>query len=278
LAKRLQGKERIMKQRFVFMALAAAVLCAAPVLAQCQKSCAQAKSCPSKTPGQACCQSKAACPAQHGEVIGAQAKGAMCTSDVTCDGDVVRYEGIELPRIGFKVGDTLTCCMKSATEMSKGDTAKIKFVVADKTYDNLGEAKAARVKVLEQYYDDILTVKYAVGDECVACPMAAKDLASKSGKPVHYRLAAFDFAEQADAEKVAQAARAAGDQVAMSYVVGEKTFACSKEAAQAANTDGKDVEFCVGEQKTGCETTAKTRLIEARITAALKTLAEAAHT
>ena len=37
------------------------------------------------------------------------------------------------------------------------------------------------------------------------------------------------------------------------------------------------VDYCVGEQRTKCETTAKTRLIETRITTALQTLAKAAQ-
>ena len=274
----MKRKERIMRQRLVFAALAAAVLCAAPVLAQCQKPCEKAKSSQCKHHGEVGCQHKTADTAKHGAAGHEHAKGAMCTSDVTCDGDVVRYEGIDLPRIGFKVGDTITCCMKAATEMSKSDTAKIKFVVSDKTYGNLGEAKGARLKVLEEYYEDLLRVKYAVGDECTGCPMAAKDLASKSGKPVQYRLAAFDFAEKAAAEKAAEQARAAGAKVRMSWAVGEKTFCCPTTAAKVAKTDDQKVEYCVGEQKTPCEITAKTRLIEARITAALKTLAEAAQT
>jgi hypothetical protein len=277
-----------MRQRFAFAVLVVAAVCAAPALAQCQKTCDKAKTCQSKDKAKACCQSKdkaktccqakTACAAGKAAAGHAHAKGAMCSSDVTCDGDVVRYEGIELPRIGFKVNDTLTCCMKSAKEMSKGDATKIKFVVADKTYDKLGDAKSARVKVLEEYYSDMLTVKYAVGDECVGCPMAAKDMASKSGKPLHYRLASFNFADKSSAEKAAEAARAAGEKVTMTCAVGDEKYACPKSAAAAAKTCDKKVEYCVGEQKTGCETTAKTRLIEARITAALKTLAEAAQT
>jgi hypothetical protein len=266
----------IMMQRFAIATLAAVILCAAPVLAQCQKTCNKAQTCQSKDKGKACCQGKTTCPAM--QAAGAeQAKSAMCSSDVTCDGDVVRFKGVELPRIGFKVGDQLTCCMKAAKEMVEGDTAKVKFVVADKTYDDLGEAKAARLKVLEQYYEDLLKVKYGVGDKCVGCPVAAAGMAKECGQPVHYRLAAFDFAEKDEADKAAKAARAAGDKVAMSWAVGEKKFCCPTGAAQAAKTAGRKVEYCVGEQKTGCEVTAKTRLIESRITAAIEVLAKAAQ-
>ena len=265
-----------MLKRYAVAAVTAALLCAAPVVAQCQTTCEKAKTCSAKQETKACCQGKTTCPAMQAAGTD-KAKAAMCSSDVTCDGDVVRVKGVELPRIGFKVGDQLTCCMKAAKEMVAGDAAKIKFVVAEKAYENLGEAKTARLKVLEEYYADLLTVKYAVGDKCGSCPLAAQDMARKSGKPVHYRLATFAFAEKARAEEVAKAARAAGDKVAMSWAVGDRKFCCPTGAAQAAKTAGKKVEYCVGEQKTPCEVTGKTRLIESRITAALEVLAKAAQ-
>jgi hypothetical protein len=262
-----------MLQRFAIVSVAVAMFLAAPAWAQCKPDCPHAKQCAEKDKqkddSKGCCEKHGA---QKDE------KSAMCSSDVTCDGDRVRYEGVEIPRIGFKVGDTVTCCMKSATEMAKGDKSKIKFVVADKTYDDLNQAQAARLELLEDWYNNLLTVKYAVGDECVGCPIAAKQLASKSGKEVHYRLAKFDFADKAAAEKAAQNARAAADKVTMTWSVGDKSYNCPKQAGQVAESTGKKVEYCVGESRTPCETTAKTRLIEARITAALEVLAKAQKT
>jgi hypothetical protein len=265
-----------MLKRYAVAAVMAALLCAAPVAAQCQATCRKAKTCSAKQETKACCQAKTICPAGQA-AAGDKAETAMCSSDVTCDGDRVRVEGIELPRIGFKVGEVITCCMKSARQMAEGDASKIKFVVAGKTYDTLNGARTARLSVLEDYYEDILTVKYSVGDKCVGCPMAAQEMAKECGQPVRYRLAAFNFAERAEAEKVAEAARAAGDKVAMSWAVGDKEFCCPTGAAQAAKASGQKVEYCVGEQRTSCEATAKTRLIEARITAALEVLAKAAQ-
>jgi len=268
-----------MRHRSVFVILVAAVLCATPALAQCKKTCEKAKPCQSKSQDKGCSHGKTISAdghhAKHAHEHAEGAKSAMCTSDVTCDGDLVRHEGIELPRIGFKVGEKITCCMKSATEMSAGDPAKIKFVVADKTYVNQGEAMEARLTVLGKYYEHLLTVEYAVGDECTACPLTAKDLAHKSGKPIRYRLAASDFADKAQAENVAAEARAAGERITMSWVVGEETFCCPGHAGQAAEKNDKKLEYRVGEQTTVCETTAKTRLIETRIAAVLETVAKA---
>jgi len=206
-----------------------------------------------------------------------QTKSAMCSSDVTCDGDRVRYAGVNLPRIGFDVDGQRTCCMKSAQRMAKGDPSKIAYVVAGKKCKNLEEAQAARLKVLDEYYADVLTIKYAVGDDVGACLETAKDKAKASGKPLRYRLAAFDFGNKNDADKAAAAARAAADKVTVLCAVGDKTFACPKEAAEFAKSSGKKVEYRVGEQATTCKNIAKTRLIEARITAAFEVLMKAAE-
>lgn len=266
-----------MVQRLAFTVLVSMVLSAAPALAQCQKTCEKAATCQSKDSGQGCAHGQDGCSAKAASGEHEKTKGAMCNSDVTCDGDVVRFEGVDLPRIGFKVDGTLTCCMKSAKSMAGDDLSKIHFVVGEKTYPNLPEAKAARLVLLEQYYDSLLAVKFAVGDECTACPMTAKDICKKSGKPVRYRLASYEFAEKSDAEKAVELARAAAEKVSMDWVVGEKKYHCPTEAAAAAKANGGKIEYCVGDQKTPCETTGKTRLVEARITAALQALAQAAQ-
>ena len=276
-----------MKQRFAVAALLLAVFGMTPVWAQCSKTCEHAKTCTKSSEAQAPTQEKEGCTHQHNDAQAEpadahhehvkDAKTAMCSSDVTCDGDVVRHQGIEIPRIAFKVGDTLTCCMKSATQLSGGDTSKIKYAVADQAYPTLEEAQTARLAVLEKFYEDMLTVKYAVGDECTACPNAAKSLAEKAGKPVHYRVANFDFSKQEDAEKLAKVAHAAGDNVTMTWAVGDEKFECPAHAAEAAKASNQPLQYCVGDQTTPCETTAKTRLVETRIQAAIDVLTKAAE-
>lgn len=264
-------KGKLMSKRLAIASIALVIFAAAPVLAQCQHQgeTAKSKQCSMKE-GHKCsmqCQSAG----KHAT----KADTATCSSDVTCDGDTVRVKGVDIPRIGFKVADKLTCCMKSAKEMAEGDEAKIKFVVADKTFDRLIEAKAARVKVLEKYYDEMFTVKYAVGDQSTRCPLAAKDLAKKAGKEIRYRVVAFNFSDPAEAEKASKTAREAGDKVAMNWAVGDRKFDCPMRASDAAKDKDKKVEYCVGDRKTTCQTTAKMALNEARIKAALEALAKA---
>jgi hypothetical protein len=204
-------------------------------------------------------------------------KSAMCTSPVTCDGDRVDYEDIKIPRIEFMVDGKQTCCMKSAKTMAGDDMSKIKFVVAGKECKDLAEAQVARLKVLGEFYKGLLTTRYAVGEERFTCPKKAAEHAKSTGKPVQYRLGAFTFKTEADAKKAAEQARAAAEKIKMQCAVGGKKFTCPKEAAEFAKSSGKKVEYRVGEATTSCETTAGTRLIEAKITTAIDILKKAAN-
>lgn len=275
-----------MFKRIALTTLALVALAAAPAMAQSQCSGEKAKAdgdkaCCAKDGSKATCDKsgdKAKC-TMGGDKAGcskdAQAEG-MCNGDVLCDGTVVRVRGVELPRMGIMVDGKSVCCAKSAGELTKGDMSKVQYVVADKTYDNLGEAKAAFTTVMEDFSKEMLTVKYAVGDECTNCPITAKEMAKKAGSEVHYRLASFNFESQDSANAAADKARAAAKEVAMTMKVGDKSFCCPTEAGKAAEADGKKIEYCVGENKTGCEVTAKLNLAVARVQAEILALADAA--
>ncbi len=125
-------------------------------------------------------------------------------------------------------------------------------------------------------------------------------MAQKSGDSVKYRVGTVAFADKTAAEKVAERARAAADQVTMKKVVDGKTVTCDKSGGQAAGAktggcgakngdataaadakaschgDGKNCEYVVGDVKTRCAATAKVELTKARILAAQKAIAEAA--
>ena len=250
-----------MMKRVAFAACAAVLLVAVPVRAQCG-GCEKAGGCDMKE-GQEC---------SHQEGVAQEGDEAMCDSDVTCDGDVVRYEGTDLPRIGFKVGEKITCCMKSATEMAEGDTTKILYVVGDKTYRDLGKAKVARTAELNTFYEDLFAVKYAVGDSVVCCSTMAKQLSDEKGKAIEIKLASFPFATDTMATDAAAKARAAGDKVQMKWMVGEKVFAKPEAAEAVAAAQGGKLQFCIGDKQTECPITASMMLAEARIQVALTVL------
>ncbi len=215
---------------------------------------------------------------------GAHASGACAGDKTSCGGKIpcsptgeccpANAAFAAMPAIKYRVGTETTDCPKTAGELAKGDKGAIKFVVADKEYADEVEAKKAYATALDEYLKDITTMKYAVGKECVACPMTAESMAKKDGQPVKYRLATFEFADKAKAEKAAVAAKEAADKVAMKWAVGDKSFCCDKMAAEAAQKDGKKVEYCVGDKKLQCPVEASVELELAKIDAAVHALME----
>lgn len=178
----------------------------------------------------------------------------------------------DMPCMKYVVGEKSTCCPDEANKLANGDKKLIKYVVADKEFSDEAEAGKAYVEVLNKHLESMMQIKYAVGDECVACPMTAKELASKSQKKVMYRVAKFDFADQAKAEEAIKHAKAAAEKVSMKMMVGDKCVGCPVEARQVAEKEGKKVEYVVGEKRSCCETMGNVELAKARIMAAVKAL------
>ncbi len=215
---------------------------------------------------------------------GAHASGACSGDKASCGGKVpcsptgeccpANEAFAAMPTIKYRVGTETVDCPTKAGELAKGDKGAIKFVVADKEYANETEAKKSYATVLDSYLVDITTMKYAVGKECVACPMTAESMAKKDGQPVKYRLATFEFADKAKAEKAAGTAKEAAEKVAMKWAVGDKSFCCDKMAGEAAQKEGKQVEYYVGEKKLQCPVEASVELELAKIDAAVRSLME----
>lgn len=234
-----------------------ALCCSFAAAQQCQatKEVAKAEGCQatcSKGDGKTCCQS-------------GQAKTAGCCSDKA-----------GMPVMMYQVGTEKMACPKKASEVAKGDEKAIKFVVADKVYDNKAEAVTAYTSALETYSKDAMSVKFAVGDKCVACPMTAGEMAKKEGKAMKYRLASFDFASEEAAKKAAAAAKEAADKIEMKTMVGDKAMHCSAEAKEAAAKENKKVEYVVGQTKSCCDVEARMNLARARAEAVYAALEKAA--
>lgn len=199
---------------------------------------------------------------------GEKAEGASCEKS-----ELVRKS---IPTMKYRVGEETLCCPSEAEKLAKSKEATIQFVVADKTYDDEAEAKKAYAKVLDGYMTEMVAVKYAVGEECVACPVTAREMAQKEKKPMTYRVAAYDFKTEEQAKKAVLAAKEAAGKVALKTVVGEKEFGCCDSAAAAAKAENKKVEYKVGDKATNCPVEADVNLALARIDAALNALAEVA--
>ncbi|MGD8453891.1 MAG: hypothetical protein PVJ57_18910 [Phycisphaerae bacterium] len=200
----------------------------------------------------------------------------------------------EMPLITYRVGDKTTQCPKQAREMAGDDESKITYLVADKTYTDKAEADQAYEKVLEDHLATLTSVRYAVGKECVSCPMTAKSMARKNHEKVEYQVGTFKFTSQDDATRVAQGARKAADGVRLQCMRDGKLQDCDPATCmKKVSADGKqatgnatcskdeskgcpakctgtgDCEWVIGDLHTKCQTTAQIALTRARILAAL---------
>jgi hypothetical protein len=180
-----------------------------------------------------------------------------------------------LPAMKYKVGDATVECSDKAKELAKGDAKAVKFVVGTKSFDDYVAAEKELTSAFEAFTAEATTVKYAVGDKCVACPMSAGELAKKENKKMAYRLASYDFASEEAAKKAVAAAKEAASKVEMKTVVGDKCVACPVEAKQVAAKENKKVEYVVGDSKSCCDVEAKMNLAKARALATLAALEKA---
>ncbi len=224
--------------------------------------------------------SKAACDGSKA-VAGASCDGSKAVASASCSGksdcdSVLAKAGLKVPAISYRVGEKTTACPMEARTLA-GEQGQVRFVVADKDYADEAEARKAYARQLDGFLNEVTTVRFAVGKECTACPMTAESLAKKEGKPVMYRVAAFDFETREAAEKAVKAAREAAASVKLVMRVGENKYECPVSADDAAKTAGKPVEYCVGEAASPCKVTAEANLARARIDAAVAALAEAAN-
>ena len=225
----VERKESVMYKRFTAVAvtvLALAALAAAQEKpACCQKkkaSCDKAKAAQCQDKADKCkLQAKKDCCAKKDKQC-CDKKKAKC-GDVSCTGEQVGYKGVKFPRLAYMVGDQRTDCPKTAAKLAKEKNLPIKYVVGDKVFDEKPAALAAQTEVLEDLLGSILSIKYVVGDECVACPHAAEQMAKQSGAKVKYRLGSFVFDDQQAAEQAAAKAREAADAVEMKVDNGEVT-------------------------------------------------------
>lgn len=243
--------------RNLFLAIGVTLFAASAAWAQCKASSeATAKAVSDGGAKPACCSADAA-----GAGKCSSARAAACKAGAPC--------------MKYTVGDKSTCCPEEAAKLAGGDKSKITYVVGDRTFSDETEAKKALAAALDAYLTEMTTVKFAVGEKCLACPIEAASLARKEGQPVRYRLATFDFSSQEAAEKAAAAAKEAASSIKLGWKVGEKSFCCAAMAGDAAKKEGQPVQFCVGEKSTNCEVTASVDLALARIEAALAAIEKA---
>jgi len=181
----------------------------------------------------------------------------------------------KLPKMQYKVGDTVTVCSKSASTLAEKSHEKMLYLVGDKSFENEAEAKAALAAELEKEIANLESMQFAVGEKCVRCPITAKSMAKESGSKVAYRVAGIDFLKKEQAEKAVALVSDAAETVKISYKVGEKSFCCDKMAGDYSKETGKSITYVVGDEETSCPITAKLMLNKAKIHAIIAAAAAA---
>ncbi len=181
----------------------------------------------------------------------------------------------KLPKMQYKVGETVTGCSKSAAKLAEETQTKMVYLVADKSFDNEGDATVALNAALEAEIASLKTMQFAVGSDCVRCPITAKGMAKKAGTKVAYRVGGMDFSDKDQAAKAVVLVNDASDAVKMTYKVADKSFTCDKMAGGASKETGKAITYVVGDEETSCETSAKLMLNKAKVHAIVAAAAAA---
>ncbi|MCH7839842.1 MAG: hypothetical protein IID38_06370 [Planctomycetes bacterium] len=193
---------------------------------------------------------------------GKAAAGGECTCPIKKQIDAVLAS---LPSMQYKVGDEVTGCSKSAGKMAKANGGKMQYVVSEQVFTDEGEAVVKLASLLESEIASLTTIQYAVGGECVQCPLRAKDLAKKSDSKIAYRVAGIDFDSREKAQKAVEAVKAALTSVKMTYKVGDQSFCCDKMAGAKAKETSSKLVYVVGDEETGCSQSAKLKLAKHKI-------------
>ncbi len=180
-----------------------------------------------------------------------------------------------MPSMKFVVeGETIGCSM-TADHAAKAGKA-VKYLVGEETFATEEEASARLTSLVDAEIKSLQSMQYAVNGSCGSCPVTAKRLAKQQSTTVAYRVGGLDFTNQSKAEKAAVLAKAAADEVTMTYKVGDKSFCCNKMAGKAmTETKAKSMTYLVAGKETPCSKTAASMLARAKVTAIVKAATQA---
>jgi hypothetical protein len=161
-----------------------------------------------------------------------------------------------LPKLTYAVGEEKTCCSKEAAKLAKESGGHVHFCVAGKEFDSKSDAQLALIEATEKFV--------AAFAKPHSCP--------KSGK---LTLAGQAQSCPKSAARTAERMQKAMGKVKLTYLVGEEECGCPVKAGKLAKESGHEKLFVVGDEKTGCEKTARLNLARAKYKAAVEALVQA---
>lgn len=182
-----------------------------------------------------------------------------------------------MPAIQYRIGAETTGCSKSASSMAEKNGKSIDYLVGDDVFESKGKAIAKLTSLLGKEIETMKSIQFVAGGKCHGCPMTAKSVAKSSNTTVAYRVAGVDFKKKSDAKNAVDAIAKAAAKVSMSYKVDGKSYGCEKMAGSNCKKSGKEMTYVIGDTETGCHTSAKLRLTEAKIRAMVEVAVAAVH-
>jgi hypothetical protein len=237
---------------------------------------------------------KADCPMAGMKCDPANCDMTKCGPD-TCPLAMAKKAGLAVPTVLFQVGDQKVDCPDKAAELAKANGGTVKYIVADKVYDQPAEAMAAVAAALDKSLPEFTSVRYVVGKDCMSCPMQAQSVANQTKEKVQYRVALATFTDKTAAERAAVRAREAADKVTPASLTKAGGTCCQAGAGATAKagqcpagkteaaTDGKVMQTAAktDAKAGGCcadkdqaknleQEMAKMKLIQARMLAAVQ--------
>jgi len=226
-------------------------------------------------PGKSCGGNKAKTSAKKGSCCGNKTKAVAQKGSSGSIDKTVETILASMPEMQFMVeGKTIGCSM-TAGQAAK-DGKEVKYVVGKDVFATEKEANVRLASLVEKEIQTLQSLQYAVNGSCGSCPVTAKRLAKEQGATVVYRVGGLDFADQSKAEKAVVLAKAAADEVKMTYKVGDKSFCCGKMAGEAmTKSKTKSMTYLVAGKETPCSKTATSMLARAKVTAIVKAVAQA---
>lgn len=169
-----------------------------------------------------------------------------------------------MPTLQYRVGTEVTPCEKTAGAMAEKASAKVEYMVGDEAFADRAAAQAKLVTLLDTRVEEMQTLQFAVGSDCMKCPMTAKRVAEEKKAQMAYRVGGVDFETREAAEKALEAVKIAAASVKVAYKVGDESFCCDKMAGARAKETGKPIVVQVADAETTDKYEAQVRIDQAK--------------
>ncbi len=201
------------------------------------------------------------------------AKKVMTVAETSAGAEKANAVIEKLPKLTYKIGEEKTCCAKMAAGVAEKSGKPVQYVVGEEVFSTEADARVKLTTLLEQEAEAMQAMQYAVGNDCMRCPMTAKKAAQEKQGKVAYRVGGVDFDSEPKAQKAVELVAEAAGNAKLSYKVDGQSFCCDKMAGVKVKETGKPMTYVVAEQEVQSEGEAKLLLTQTKIRLIVETAA-----